>query len=43
MAQHEAAMGPSEPAAPKLVQIIDLPPAAAPPERRQAQMPPGDE
>jgi len=29
--QHEAAMGPSEPAAPKLVQIGDLPPAAAPP------------
>jgi uncharacterized protein len=36
--QHEAAMGPSEPAEPKLVQIGDLPPAAAPPER--PQMPP---
>jgi uncharacterized protein len=41
--QHEAAMGPSEPAPPKLVQIGDLPPAAAPPERPQAQMPPRDE
>ena len=41
--QHEAAMGPSEPAAPKLVQIGDLPPAAATPERPQAQMPPRDE
>jgi len=41
--QHEAAMGPSEPVAPKLVQIGDLPPAAAPPERPQAQMPPRDE
>jgi hypothetical protein len=40
--QHETAMGPSEPAAPKLVQISDLPPAAAPPERPQAQMPPRD-
>jgi hypothetical protein len=36
-------MGPSEPAAPKLVQIGDLPPAAALPERPQAQMPPRDE
>lgn len=31
--QHEAAMGPSQPAAPKLVQISDLPQAAAPPGR----------
>jgi uncharacterized protein len=31
--QHEAAMGPSEPAASRLVQIGDLPPAAAPPVR----------
>jgi uncharacterized protein len=39
--QHEAAMGPSEPAEPKLVQIGDLPPAAAPPER--PPMPPKSE
>ncbi|HEX6495184.1 MAG TPA: type II CAAX endopeptidase family protein [Acidobacteriaceae bacterium] len=44
--QHEAAMGPSEPAGPKLVQIGDLPPAAAPPPTNpttipeQPQMPP---
>jgi hypothetical protein len=31
--QHETAMGPSEPTAPRLVQIGDLPPAAAPPVR----------
>jgi membrane protease YdiL (CAAX protease family) len=31
--QHEAAMGPSEPAAPRLVQIGDLSPAAPPPSR----------
>jgi membrane protease YdiL (CAAX protease family) len=30
---HETAMGPSEPTAPRLVQIGDLPPAAAPPVR----------
>jgi hypothetical protein len=29
--QHEAAMGPAQPSAPKLIQIVDLPPAAAPP------------
>ncbi len=29
--QHEAAMGPAQPVEPKLVQIGDLPPAAAPP------------
>jgi membrane protease YdiL (CAAX protease family) len=29
--QHEAAMGPAEPAPPRLIQIGDLPPAAAPP------------
>jgi membrane protease YdiL (CAAX protease family) len=29
--QHEAAMRPTQPAAPKLIQISDLPPAAAPP------------
>jgi hypothetical protein len=41
--QHEVAMGPSEPAAPKLVQIGELPPAAAPPERPQGGMPPEGE
>ncbi len=35
--QHEQAMGPVQPAAPKLVQIGDLPPAAAPPK---SEMPP---
>jgi membrane protease YdiL (CAAX protease family) len=30
--QHEQAVGPAQPAAPKLVQIEDLPPAAAPPK-----------
>jgi uncharacterized protein len=39
--QHEAAMGPSEPAAPRLIQIGDLPPAAAPPQR--PEMPPRGE
>jgi hypothetical protein len=38
--QHEAAMGPAQPEEPKLVQIGDLPPAAAPPERPQPEMPP---
>jgi membrane protease YdiL (CAAX protease family) len=41
--QHEVAMGPIEPAAPKLVQIGDFPAAAAPPERTQPEMPPRDE
>jgi uncharacterized protein len=41
--QHEAAMGPVEPAAPKLVQIVELPQAAAPPPPAQPEVPPQDE
>ena len=41
--QHEAAMGPVEPAAPKLVQIVELPQAAAPPPPVQPEVPPQDE
>jgi hypothetical protein len=38
--QHEAAMGPSEPAAPRLVQIGDLPPAAPPVRPASSDEPP---
>lgn len=44
--QHEAAMGPAQPAEPRLVQIGDLPPAAAPPGSNPAvrpEMPPSGE
>jgi hypothetical protein len=40
--QHEAAMGPAEPAT-RLVQIGDLPPAAAPPQQPETEMPPKGE
>jgi uncharacterized protein len=35
--QHEAAMGPAQPAAPRLIQIGDLPPAAAPPMQPKSE------
>ena len=38
--QHETAMGPVQPAEPRLIQIANLPPAAAPPE---AEAPPKNE
>ena len=41
--QHEEAMGPAQPAAQRLIQIGDLPPAAAPPERPQPGVPPESE
>ena len=41
--QHEEAMGPTQPAAPRLIQIGDLPPAAAPPTQPRSETPPKSE
>jgi membrane protease YdiL (CAAX protease family) len=41
--QHESAMGPAEPAASKLVQISDLPQAAAPPARPSSEVEPSED
>jgi hypothetical protein len=40
--QHEAAMGPATTSGPKLIQISDLPPAAAPPLRTGTEPPSAD-